>query len=72
VARIERDDMHVGFWWESQKERDHYEGFDVGGRIILRRILGEIEWGDMNWISLDQDGNKWRALVNAVMNIPVQ
>jgi hypothetical protein len=24
VARMRRE-MHVGYWWESQKERDHYE-----------------------------------------------
>jgi hypothetical protein len=34
-----RKKMHIGFWWESQKERDHYEDLDVGGRIILRWIL---------------------------------
>jgi hypothetical protein len=22
-------------WWESQKERDHLEGLDIGSRIIL-------------------------------------
>jgi hypothetical protein len=32
-------DMYIGFWWEDQKERDHYEDQDVGGRIILRWIL---------------------------------
>jgi hypothetical protein len=31
--------MHIGFWLESQKERDHYEELDIGGRIILRWIL---------------------------------
>jgi hypothetical protein len=25
--------------WESQKEKDHQEDQDIGGRIILRRIL---------------------------------
>jgi hypothetical protein len=28
--------MHIGFWWERKKERDHYENIDVGGRIILK------------------------------------
>jgi hypothetical protein len=23
VARMEVKGMHVGYWWESQKERDH-------------------------------------------------
>jgi hypothetical protein len=27
--------MHIGYSWESQKERDHYEDQDVGGCIIL-------------------------------------
>jgi hypothetical protein len=27
------------FWWESQKERDHQEDLDVGGRIILNWIV---------------------------------
>jgi hypothetical protein len=31
--------------------------------------LGEVGWGDVDWIGLAQDRNRWRALVNAVMNL---
>jgi hypothetical protein len=30
VARMRRG-MHIGYWWESQKERAHWEDQDVGG-----------------------------------------
>jgi hypothetical protein len=28
--------MHKGYWWESQKEKDHWEDQDVGGWTILK------------------------------------
>jgi hypothetical protein len=28
--------IFIGYWWESQKERDHWEDQDVGGWIILK------------------------------------
>jgi hypothetical protein len=34
-----RRGMHIGYWWESQKVRDHWEGLDVGGWTILKWIL---------------------------------
>jgi hypothetical protein len=31
--------MDIRYWWESQKERDHYEDKDIGGWAILKWIL---------------------------------
>jgi hypothetical protein len=31
--------------------------------------LGEIGWGEMDWIDLGQGRDQWRALVNKVMNL---
>jgi hypothetical protein len=36
VARMWRRGMLIGYWWESQKERDHWEDQDVGGWTILK------------------------------------
>jgi hypothetical protein len=36
-----RREMHVGFWWESQKERDHEEDIGIGGSLILKLVLEE-------------------------------
>jgi hypothetical protein len=33
--------------------------------------LLEIGWGSVDWIGLAQGREKWRALVNAVMNFRV-
>jgi hypothetical protein len=34
----------------------------------IRMHLLEIGWGGVDWIGLAQDRDKWRALVNSVMN----
>jgi hypothetical protein len=46
---MERRAMHIGYWWESQKERDHLKDQDVGGWIILKWILRD----RMVWCGLD-------------------
>jgi hypothetical protein len=37
----------------------------------LRMDLGEVGWGDVVWIGLAQDRNRWRALVYSVLNLRV-
>jgi hypothetical protein len=35
----------------------------------IKMDLGEVGWGDVDWIDLTQDRNRWRALVNSVLNL---
>jgi hypothetical protein len=37
----------------------------------IRMDLGEVGWGDMDWIGLAQDRVRWRALMNSVLNLRV-
>jgi hypothetical protein len=39
----------------------------VDGRIVLKWIFKKWD-GGMDWIDLAQDRDRWRAVVNAVMN----
>jgi hypothetical protein len=37
----------------------------------IRMDLGDVGWSDIGWNGLAQDRNKWRALVNSVLNLRV-
>jgi hypothetical protein len=37
----------------------------------IRMDLGEVGRGDVDWIGLAQDKNRWKALVNLVLNLRV-
>jgi hypothetical protein len=36
-----------------------------------RRDLIEVGWGDVDWIGLVQNRDRWRALVNLVLDLRV-
>jgi hypothetical protein len=35
----------------------------------IRMDFGEIGWGGVDWIGLAQERDKWKALVNRVINL---
>jgi hypothetical protein len=54
-----RRGMHIGYWWESQKERDHWKDQDVGALTVLKWILERydgIVWIVLNWLSIGTSG----------------
>jgi hypothetical protein len=58
------------FWWEDLRKRDHWGDPGVDGRIILGLIFRKLDVEV--WTGLAQDRDRFRALVNSVMNHPVQ
>jgi hypothetical protein len=37
--------------------------------VNIRWDLGEVGWGDVDWIGLAKDRNRWRAFVKSVLNL---
>ena len=53
--------------WRNVRERDNLENLDLEGKMRFQ----EEGLRGMDRITVVQDRNRWRALVNAVMNIRV-
>jgi hypothetical protein len=56
-----REEAYTGFWWGNLSE-DHCEDFGGSSSSEIR---------GMGWIDLAQSSERWRDLVNAVMNFRV-
>jgi hypothetical protein len=41
-----------------------------GYRVLLMDLV-EVGWGDVDWLCLAHDRDRWRALVNSVLNVRV-
>jgi hypothetical protein len=50
--------------------KNRLEDTDVDGRVILRWNFKKGMWG-MDWIDVVQDRDRWRVLVNVVINLRV-
>jgi hypothetical protein len=61
--------VHTGFWWGNLRERDLLEDRGVDGRIILRWVFRK--WNVGHGMDLTQGRDRWRALVNAIMNLRI-
>ena len=53
---------------EKYKERCSIARNKLSGQIILKRIF-KLEWEEVKWIVLSQNGDSGFAFVNLVMNI---
>jgi hypothetical protein len=59
--------MHTEFWWGDLRGRDHLQDLRVDSKMNVHAV----GWGDIDWVDLAQDEDRWRAVVNTVMNLRV-
>jgi hypothetical protein len=59
-----------GFSGKNLRKEDYLKDPGVDGRIILKWIFDSLH-GGIDWIDLVQDRDRWRALVDTVMNLRV-
>ena len=64
-----RDD--TGLWWGNLKERVQLGRPRLRQEDNIKMDLQEVGCGAMDCIELAQGRERWRGLVNAVMNLPV-
>jgi hypothetical protein len=57
--------------WGNLRKKNHFEDSGVYGRINSKIDLREVGCGGVDWIELAQDEDRWRALVNVVMNFRI-
>jgi hypothetical protein len=67
----EREETCTRLWWESPKENGRVKDQGIDGRMGSKWTLGRLGWGRVGWIHLAEDRDRWRAVVNAVMNLRV-
>jgi len=68
VARVEERRRVYRVLVGKPEGKSHLGDPGVDGKIIFKMDLQEVGCGSMDWTELAQDRDRWRALVNVVMN----
>jgi len=60
---LEREELHIGFWWADLRKGDHLVDLDVNGKIILKWIFknwNEKAWSGLIWLRIETGiGRLW-------------
>jgi hypothetical protein len=71
VARVGRAQVYTGFWVANPEGKRPLVSPKRRWEDNINLDLQEVGCGGMDWIEVAQDRDRWRELVNAVMNLRV-
>jgi len=71
VARLGRGDACTGFWWGKPGGKRPLGRPWCTWEDNIKMDLQEVGCGGVDWIGLARDGDRWRTLVSAIMNLRV-
>ena len=71
LARMGRGEAYTGFWWGKPEGKRPLGRLRHRWEDNIKMDFKEVRCGSIDWIVLAQDRSRWRALVDAVMNIRV-
>ena len=71
VARMGERRGYTGFWCKILREREYLEDPGADGKTILKGIFRKWD-GDMDCIDLARKRDRWRAVVDAEINLQVR
>ena len=63
--------MRTEFWWGNREGKAPLKRRMHRWEDNIKIDFEAVEWRGVDWIDLAQDRDRWRAFVNAVMNIRV-
>ena len=66
-----RREAFTGFWWGLPEGKRPLWIPKLRWEDNIKMDLQEVGCGDIDWIELAQDREKWQALVNGVINLRV-
>jgi beta-lactamase class D len=67
----EEEERCMQVFGEKPEVRCHLENIGADGTIILERNFKKWDGELLDWISVAQDTDRWRAVVNTAMNLRV-
>jgi len=64
-------EVYTGFWWGNLRGKRPLGKPRRRWEDDIKMDLQKVGYGGMDWIDMDQDRDRWLALVNAAMNLRV-